>query len=125
VLVVIRQQLAGEFDQTTDPGVGKPVVDDPVLAPRLDEATPAQAGQVVGDARLRDSEPLDDLADRELLALGEGLEDAKPRAVGKDAEVLREQIDLARLGRDRNGPSLGGPRSSSSIVSIFRNRSLK
>ena len=66
MLGVVVEQRVGEVEHRDDARVGDPVVDGAVLAAGLDEAAPAQTGEMVGDLRLRLAEPLDQLTDREL-----------------------------------------------------------
>ncbi len=61
VLGVVTQQLLAQLEEARDPLVGQAVVDGPVLAAAIDEAAPAQAGEVVRDLRLRRSERFHEL----------------------------------------------------------------
>src|SRR3954447_7662632 len=61
VVGVVLQEAAGKLEQRGDAGIGERVVDAAVLAAGHDEAAPAQAGEVVGDFRLRLSGRGDDL----------------------------------------------------------------
>jgi hypothetical protein len=61
VLLVVLEQRVREVEDRDHPLVGDPVVDGPVLSARVDEAAPAQAGEVVGRLRLRNAKPLDEL----------------------------------------------------------------
>jgi hypothetical protein len=94
VLLVSLEQLARQLDQPHHPRVRDPVVDGSVFAPSLHEPAPAQACQMVGDVRLCELQPTGELADRHLALLGEEIEDAQPRAVREDAEVLGEELLL-------------------------------
>src|SRR5215211_9293083 len=103
VLGVVGEQLASEHDHPAHLAVGDPVIDRAVLAPRGDKAAPAQAGEVVGDARLGEAEPLDQVTYGQL-ALGlERFEDPQPRLVGENAEVFGEQLRLGGDARDLEG----------------------
>jgi len=96
MLGVAFEQFVREPDDRRDAPVCNAVVDDPVLAPRLDEAAPAETGEMVRDLRLAGSEQPDELADR-VLALEEELEDPKPGGVTEGAKVLREDLRPRRL----------------------------
>src|SRR5439155_21292743 len=73
-----------------------PIEDDPTLPPRLDEAAPAQTGEMVRDLRLRYPQPLHELTNRQLPLVAQQLEDPQARRLAKPAEVLRDQIRLDR-----------------------------
>jgi hypothetical protein len=92
VLGVVVEQCLREVEHRLDARVGDPVEDDAVLAARLDEAAPAQAGEVIGDLRLRHAEPLDQLAYGKLARFAQLLEDAQPGRVPEAAEVLRDKV---------------------------------
>lgn len=96
MLLVVLEQRVREVEDQGHPLVGDPVVDGPVLSARVDEAAPAQAGEVVGRLRLGDAEPLDELADGQLALLLQQLEDAQPGWVAQSAEVLGDEIGLGR-----------------------------
>ncbi len=76
------------------------------LAAALDEAAPAQAGEVAGDLRLRNAEQLDQLAHRALV-FRQRFEDAKAGGVAEAAEVLRDDVGLDRLLREPERTYLG------------------
>jgi hypothetical protein len=96
VLGVVLEQRVREAEHLEHPLVGDPVVDGAVLATAVDEAAPAQAGEVARNLRLRGADPLDQLADR-ALALGERLKYPQPGGVAEAAEVLGDDVDLDRL----------------------------
>ena len=99
MLGVVGEQPLSELEQLEDSWVGDPVEDAPLLALGLDEAAPAQAGEVVGDLRLRYAEPLDELADGQLAFVAQQLEDADPGGVAEAAEVLGDEVALGRSAR--------------------------
>ena len=99
MLGVVGEQRVREVDHLRDALVGDPVEHGAVLAPRLDEPAPAQAGEVVGDLRLRFAEPLDQFADRELALGPQQLEDPDPRGIAEAAEVLGDQVAASRRFR--------------------------
>ena len=92
MLCVVVQQRVRQVDHPHDSLVGDPVVDDAMLAPCLDEAAPAQAGEMVRHLRLRRPEPIDQLSHRQLALVAQQLEDANARGVAEPAEVLRDQV---------------------------------
>ncbi len=100
MLLVACEKLTSQVDHVLDAIVGDPVVDRPVLASGLDEAAPAQARQVIGDVRLGQADAVDQLADRQLLLRLQRFQDAQARRVGKDAEVLGEDLGLGGPGRE-------------------------
>src|SRR5438067_7586130 len=84
--------------------VGDPVVDGAMLAPRLDEAAPAQTGEVVRDLRLRLAQPLDQLPHRQLSLVAQQLQNLHPRLVAETAEVLGDQVAAGRrFGQTERG----------------------
>jgi hypothetical protein len=92
VLGVVVEQRVRKIEDLDDALVGDPVVNGAVLAAGLDEAAPAQTGEMGGDLRLRQSEPLDQLADRELNLVAEQLENAHSGRIAEPAEVLGDKI---------------------------------
>src|SRR5919197_240213 len=100
VLGVFGEQVASESDHPAHLAVGDSVVDGAVLAAGGDEAAPAKAREVIGDARLGESESLDEVADRQLALGPERLEDPQTRPIGEDAEVLGEQLRFRRRAGD-------------------------
>ena len=112
VLCVVVQQRVREADHPHDSLVGDPVVDDAMLAPRVDEAAPAQAGEMVRHLRLRHAEPLDQFSHRQLALVAQQLEDANAGEVAEAAEVLRDQVASDRCFRKaERGLELGHRRS--------------
>ena len=81
MLSVVYEQRPTKSEQLLDALVRDPVMDNPVLAARLDEATPTQTGKVVRDLWLRNPKPPDQLTDRQLTSATEKLQDAKPGRV--------------------------------------------
>ncbi len=75
MLLVVLEQRVRKLEHADDPLVGDAVVDGAVFAACVDEAAPAKAGEVVGDLRLRDPEPRDELSDRELALFSQQLQD--------------------------------------------------
>jgi hypothetical protein len=69
VFFVVLEQRVRELEHRDHPLVGDPVVDGAVFPARVDETAPAKTGEMVGDLRLRDPEPRDELSDRELALL--------------------------------------------------------
>ena len=55
---------------------------------------------MVRDLRLRHAEAVDELADRELTARAQLVEDAQPRGVAESTELLGDQIALSRRLRE-------------------------
>ena len=105
VIGVVLQQRACETEQLGDALVGDPVVHGWVLAAGVDEAAPAQAGEMVGDLGLRLAELLDKLTDRQLVVLLEQLEDAHASGIAERAKVLADQLRLGRrLGERERSP---------------------
>ena len=105
--VVVEQRLR-KLEHLDHALVGDPVVDGAVLAAGLDEAAPAQAGEMVGDLRLRLPQPLDQGADRQLAFVAQQLEDADAGRVAEPTEVLRDQVAArGRLGQTERGFEYG------------------
>jgi hypothetical protein len=75
VLLVVLEQRVGEVEHPDYPLVGDAVVDGAVFSARVDEAAPAKTGEMVGDLRLRDPKPRDELSDRQLAFLPEQMQD--------------------------------------------------
>ncbi len=91
MLVVLGEQRVTEIEQLLYAFVGDPVVDDRMLAPAVDEAAPAETGEVVGHLRLSNAQLLDELTDRALF-VPQKLEDPQSRRIAQTAEVLRYEI---------------------------------
>src|SRR5439155_16218468 len=85
-----------EVEHPNDPLVAELVEDGAVFATRLDEATPAQTGEMVRHFRLGDPEPFHELADRQLALRSEQLEDPEPDRIAEATEVLRDEVGLGR-----------------------------
>jgi hypothetical protein len=66
VFGVVGQQRVPEVEHPSDAFVADLVEDGAVLASCLDEAAPAQTGEVVRHLRLRDPQTLDELPDGQL-----------------------------------------------------------
>jgi hypothetical protein len=98
VLGVAGQQRSGQPHEVKHALVGDAVEDLGVAAFALDEATPAQAREVVGDLRLRLAQVLDELADGQLAVLVEHFQYAHARGVGQHREVLGEEVGLGWRG---------------------------
>lgn len=81
-----------------------------MLAPRLHETTPAQAGEMVRDLRLRNPKPLDQLTNRQLASVTQQRQYAKPGGVAQRAKILRNQIGLHRCGRQTKRSELAHQR---------------
>src|SRR2546426_12108529 len=96
VLLVVLEQRVRELEHLQHTLVCDPIEDDPMLPPRLDEATPAQTGEMVRDLRLWHPQPLHQLADREFPLVAQQLEDPQSRRLAQPPEVLRDQIRLDR-----------------------------
>ena len=107
MLLVVLEQRVREIEDPDHPLVGDPVVDGAVLPARVDKPAPAQTGEMVGDLRLCDPEPLDELADRQFALLLQQLEDVQPRRIAEAAEVLRDEIAPGRGLRETEGRGLG------------------
>jgi hypothetical protein len=60
VLGVALEQVVGKRDDRRDSLVREPVVDDAVLAARLDEAAPTETGEMVRDLGLARPEEFDE-----------------------------------------------------------------
>ncbi len=100
---VVGEQGVADFEQGQHALVGDEVEHRAVLAACRDEPAPTQAGQVIRHARLRDSEPCRDRADRQLALAAEQLQNPQPRRIRKRAEVLRDQVAALRRGRQLKG----------------------
>ena len=98
MLIVVSQQRLTQSKKLLHSPVRDPVVDNPVLAARLDEATPTQTGKVVRDLRLRNPKAGHQFTNRQLRSVTQELQDAKPGRVAQRAKVLRDQIGLHRCG---------------------------
>jgi hypothetical protein len=96
VFLIVLEQGVRELEHPDHTFVGDPVVDGPVLPASLDEATPAQAGEVIGHLGLRDPEPFGELTDRELTLLLQQLQDPQARRVAQAAEVLGDDVRPGR-----------------------------
>ena len=99
MLFVIGEQGVSEVEQIEHAVVRDPVVDGAVLAAGNNEAAPTEAGKMVGDLWLRESEPLDKFAHRQLALVAQQLEDAHARRVAETAEVLGNEIGRLRRAR--------------------------
>jgi len=104
VLGVVVQKRLCKVEHLDDALVGDPVVDGAMLAAGLDEAAPAQTGEMVGDLRLWLAEPLHQLTDRELTLVAQQLENAHSGRIAEPAEVLRDQVAAhRRCGKAERG----------------------
>ena len=99
MLGVIREQRLRQLQHRLHPCVADSVEHGAALASRLDEPAPAKAGEVIRPLRLRQREPVDELADAEFPFALEQLEDAQPDRIAQSAEVLRDEIRLVRCRR--------------------------
>src|SRR2546428_12628748 len=99
MLLVVSEQRLPEVEHRDHSLVGDPVEHRALLTPRLDEATPAQAGEMIRDLRLRHTKTCDELADRQLALTAQQLEDPQPDRITQPAEVLRHQVARQRRGR--------------------------
>ena len=99
MLGILMQQLPSHTDDLRDSAIGKPVVDDPMLAAGFDETTLAKAGQVVRDLRLRKSDLPNDLAHCQFAVGSERVEDSQPSRMAESAKVLGQQVGF--VGRPR------------------------
>src|SRR5262249_49083631 len=100
VLLVVFEQCVREVEHPDDPPVRDPVVDRPMLPPRLDKAAPAQTGEMVRHLRLWLAETLDELANGQLTLVAQQLEDAQPPRGAKAREVLRDESAPRRCFRE-------------------------
>lgn len=107
MFLVVLEQGVRELEDPDHAFVGDPVVDGAVLLACLDEAAPAQAGEVIGHLGLRDPEPFDELTDRELAVLLQQIQDPQPRRVAQAAEVLGDEVGLGRGLGKTEGRGLG------------------
>src|SRR6266852_4410286 len=96
MLGIVIQKRVRKVEHADHALVGDAVVDGAVLTSRLDEAAPAQTGEVVRDLRLWQAEPLDQLTNREFPLVTKQLENPDARLVAQPAEVLRDQIATSR-----------------------------
>lgn len=96
MLLVPLQQGVREAEDLDHPLVFDAVVDRTVLAAGLDEAACPKRREMARHGRLRDTEALGQVADRELALLAEQLEDAEARRVGERPEVGGHRIDRCR-----------------------------
>ena len=99
MLGVIGEKRLRQVQYRVHPRVGDSVEHCPALAAGGDEAAPAKAGEVIRHLRLRQREPVDELADAEFPFALEQLEDAQPDRIAQSAEVLRDEIRLVRCRR--------------------------
>jgi alkylmercury lyase len=99
VVGVVLQERVGEIEHLEDALVGDAVVDRAVLAARVDEAAPAQAGEMRRDLRLGGGDELDQLPDG-ALAVSERLENPNASRVAEAAEVLGDDVDFDWLRRE-------------------------
>ena len=88
MVLVFPEEFARERDELRHSLIGDSVVDRAVLAASFDEAAPAQAGEMVGNVRLSDAEPLDEPVHGELTVVGQGRQDPQSDRIGEYAEVL-------------------------------------
>lgn len=89
-------------DEMPDELVGSPVIREPALVPRGDEAHPSQEGQLMARDRQREIEGVRDVADGQLVM--------RERVHEREADRVREEPeDLRRLPEHpRSGESVPG-----------------
>jgi hypothetical protein len=109
MLNVVGQERVTEPKKLLNAFVRDRVEDDPVLASRRNETAPAQTGEMIGDVRLTEPGPLDQLADPKLTFLLQQLEDSEAIRVPEGAEILRDEIGSRRGLRKNEGCGLGHP----------------
>ena len=90
MLDILMQQLPSHTDDLRDSAIGKPVVDDPMVAAGFNETTPAKARQVIRDLRLRKPDLPNDLAHGQFAVGGKRGEDSQPSRMTEGAKVLGE-----------------------------------
>lgn len=109
MLDVVGQERVAEPKQLLDAFIRDRIEDDPVLASRPDETAPAQTGEMIGDVRLTEPGPLDQLADPKLTFLLQQLEDSEAIRVSERPEILRDEIGSRRGLRKNEGCGFGHP----------------
>src|SRR5712691_10788520 len=95
-LGVLAQHALGHDDQPPYPSVDQLVDDGPPVAPRLDKAAEAQAGQMGRHARLMPADVAHDLPGS-LRAAQKEEEDVHACAVGQSVEKSRQDLRVVRL----------------------------
>jgi len=78
------------------------IVHPAAVAPRLDDARPAQVRQMARDFRLADPQDSDEVADAHF-AVGDQIQEAETRGIGERA---KEIVERAAVGLRGHGPSI-------------------